>query len=121
MSLLALFTRRKETAMPETTDTAAATTPEADAPLMRFLTVGGATVELRTRKFTTKYTHLGRPYVSDEVRVVDGYSWTCLGCRTVGQPNIFDYDYLPNEERQARDDANKHAAACRAMPRPAGA
>ncbi|WP_438490721.1 hypothetical protein [Streptomyces sp. S186] len=89
---------------------------------MRFLTAGGATVELRSHRFSTRYTGQGRPYVSDEVRDVDGFVWKCLGCDADGRsdgPNPIRFDggrYLPGERDEARRDANAHAQTCRAMP-----
>lgn len=96
-------------------------TPDIDkAIVMRFLTQGGATVEVRSHRFQTRYTHRGRPNVysfdSSKTRTVDGYRWTCRGCGTCGEIGISDYNYLDTEEGRARDDANAHAASCRAMP-----
>lgn len=103
--------------MPETV-TAAETT---NAVVMRFLTQGGAVVELRTLRFRTNYTWQGRPYVSDDYHEVDGFTWRCFGCDKRGNAGdiaSLPEPYLPDEDGQARDDANKHAAACRAMPKP---
>jgi hypothetical protein len=90
----------------------------ADPVLMRFLTVGGATVELQRHCFTTRYTWQGRPYVGDP-RQVDGFVWKCLGCGADGKGHIssWDGDYLPDERNEARGHANAHAHECRAMPR----
>jgi hypothetical protein len=95
--------------------------PADTAVLTRFLTLGGATVELRSHRFTTTYTVQGRPFVSDHARTVDGYVWECLGCGADGK-GILDWDgrYLPDERAQAREHANTHAGACRAMPAPNG-
>jgi hypothetical protein len=65
--------------------------PEADSPLMRFLTLGGAVVELR---LCTRY---------------DRPRWECLGC---GKADTL------YEISTARDGANEHASICRAMPKP---
>ena len=66
--------------------------PGADSPLMRFLTLGGAAVELHR-------------YASRNAR----YRWECLGC---GKADA------PYEISHARDGANEHASICRAMPKP---
>ncbi|MFE6474632.1 hypothetical protein [Streptomyces rochei] len=73
-------------------------TPAAIAPvnnvLMRFLTQGGATVELRKehRRDRTVYPYL------------------CLGC---------DYEFDNySSVVHARSEANAHAEGCRAMPKP---
>jgi len=69
------------------------------APLARFRTIGGAVVELRPRRFATRWDTLrGRPYALDTARVVDGYRWHCGGCDASSLDNN-DYDerYLPGE------------------------
>ena len=89
--MLAFLTRRKETTM---TDTATSAPKPADNVLMRFLTQGGATVELRKE--------------SKSGRLV--YPYLCLGC---------DYEFDNYSSIvSARGEANEHAAACRAMPKP---
>lgn len=121
--MLAFLTRRKDT--PMTSTTTETTAPQTgDNVVMRFLTQGGATIELRSHTFRTRYLAKGRPYIGDQSRTVDGYRWECLGCETIGRPSPgspFDTDYLPNEREKARNDANQHAATCRAMPKPATA
>lgn len=116
MSLPAFLTRRREdTPMPETASGAR------DDIVMRFLTQGGAVVEVRTCRFRTRYTVKGRPYISDEYREVNGSNWRCLGCGKQGDAAGYSYQaepYLPDEADKARDDANGHAAGCRAMPKP---
>lgn len=81
--------------------------------VMRFLTQGGATVELCRDQFTRRH---------GPTRSTNGYAWTCLGCGTVGSglpyPVYDEYNYLPNEYGKARDDANSHATSCRSMPKP---
>lgn len=93
-----------------------------DQIVSRFLTVGGATVEVRRHRFQTVYTWQGRPYVTSvedpQRRTVDGYRWSCLGCGVLGEAALMDGDYLPDEAGKARDDANRHAGNCRAMPLP---
>lgn len=113
MSLPTLFRRNaKENAVTE------ATTP---SPLMQFRTIGGAVVELREHRFTTLFTtYRGRGYLAHggEKGEVDGFAWPCQGCGGSGRDALFDGQYLPGERSKARDDANEHAHACRAMPRP---
>ncbi|MFJ3793852.1 hypothetical protein [Kitasatospora sp. NPDC090091] len=86
----------------------------------RFLTLGGAAVNLRTHTFETHYTTRGVLCSGGAMRTVAGFLVECEGCgtrlshrnaRTDGEP------YLPNEEAEAIKDANDHAAVCRAMPR----
>ncbi|MFE7120643.1 hypothetical protein ACFU99_34955 [Streptomyces sp. NPDC057654] len=63
--------------------------------LMRFLTQGGAAVEV------TKVERPDRPY-----------QWRCLGCDREEDTSYSD---------TARSEANKHATSCRAMPKSARA
>jgi hypothetical protein len=96
--------------------------PVPDPPLLRFATLGGAVVELREHKFRTTYAHCGKPYGLPDgaTRECAGFRWTCLGCGgTDRRHDFYDPGYLDTEHREARDDANDHAAACRAMPRDA--
>ena len=65
---------------------------------VRYLTVGGATVDLR---FTTHDNHLGEP--------VKGARAECLGCLTHYGPDLAD---------TTRRQAQAHAETCRALPRP---
>lgn len=111
-----------ETSTPPTR-TAEPAAPAAPSPVIaRFLTLGGATVELRATRFTTHYTHQGRPYVSDTAHEVNGFTWYCHGCDDNGyNSNSLLYgetQYLPSEADRARNDANGHAGTCRAMPNP---
>lgn len=114
MPLPTLFRRNaKENAVTETTTSA--------APLMQFLTVGGAVVELRAHRFSTLFTtYRGRGYLAHdrEKGEVDGFVWSCRGCGGSGRDVLSDGQYLPGERGKARDDANEHAETCRAMPRP---
>ena len=85
--------------------------------LARFLTAGGAVVELRKVHFRTCY--ISRPLVlpEGETRPCDGFTWTCHGCGVKGSAStIFTEPYLDSDEKQARGDANDHAARCRSMP-----
>jgi len=93
-----------------------ATVPGPDL-LARFLTVGGAVVELRKVRFQTRY--IRRPYVllAGQTRPCDGFTWSCLGCGAQDSAETgFIEPYLDDDEKQARDDANNHATRCRSMP-----
>ncbi|KMS81805.1 hypothetical protein ACH49_01350 [Streptomyces leeuwenhoekii] len=103
------------------------TTQPADWPegvIARYLTVGGATVDVRTHRFTTRYTGQGRPYVGNEDYEVDGFTWACFGCDATGATDGRNYirldygRYLPTERGEVRQDAQEHAERCRALPRP---
>ncbi|MFD8516571.1 hypothetical protein ACFV27_37205 [Streptomyces antimycoticus] len=88
MSLTAIFTRRPRKETPMTATTTTTDKPATDV-LMRFLTQGGATVE-----------------ITEDV----WYSVRCLGC---------DYQKNNSSHIvYARSYANDHADACRAMPKP---
>ncbi|WP_394436242.1 hypothetical protein [Streptomyces sp. SGAir0957] len=90
LPLPAFMTRRKETAMPETTAPA-----ETKWKIhMRFLTQGGATV-----------------IVCGSGGSVEDHGWRCLGCDATDNGVGW---WL----RSARDQANAHAANCRALPKP---
>lgn len=89
--MLAFLTRRKD---PTMTATTAQTEKTTDDVVMRFLTQGGATVELRKG--------------SKPGRLV--YPYLCLGC----DYEFDNYDSIVH----ARTEANEHAANCRAMPKP---
>lgn len=91
-----------------------------DPILMRFLTIGGAVVELRSKRFMTRWHPLrGRPEAVDQAYEVDGLAWECLGCDAHGRdPYSYKGDYLPSERDEARAEANDHANICRAMPKP---
>ena len=121
--MLGFLTRRKDTPMADTTipETPA---PQVDAStVMRFLTLGGATIELHRQTRTVNYLP-GQPgYLmgGGEKRVSDGFNWRCLGCGSIGGggrygfgDNHFDETY----PRESRDEANTHASTCRAMPKP---
>lgn len=82
---MTLFRRsRQETTLP----------PEGDTVIMRFLTLGGATVVV-VERVSPRYS--------------ERFDWVCLGCcQTIG----------PSAERDGpvRNSANKHAGECRALP-----
>lgn len=93
MSLIALFNRRsKEAAVPETIQQTA--WPE--GVIARYLTVSGATVDLRAERSDGAYIDSG----------------DCTGCG-------FHIDWGPL--KYARQKAQAHAETCRALPRPDGA
>lgn len=72
---------------------------------MRFLTQGGAAVELR---------------MAFDEHGLDGRQWYCLGCDTVGGrgPDHLPYHYFQAD--RARKEANDHAIECRSMPKNGG-
>jgi len=83
-----------------------------DNVIARYLTVAGATVDI------TYTSHSGLLYA------------TCTGCGQVERIDTGAMTYDPPEKEQARieqhlptsrEQAQGHAAACRALPRPAGA
>jgi hypothetical protein len=100
-----------------------ATSQTSNDVVMRFLTQGGATVELHRQTRTVNYLP-GQPgYLmpNNEKRVSNGFNWRCLGCNTIGgggryglQDRHYDEDYLTT----SRAEANTHATTCRAMPKP---
>lgn len=72
-----------------------AETPVA-SPLTRFLTQGGAEVHITgSGSYGAKDNH-----------------WVCLGCNDRNDSHFGLWDW------QARKEANDHASACRAMPKP---
>ncbi|MFJ7998996.1 hypothetical protein ACIQ7D_17870 [Streptomyces sp. NPDC096310] len=119
VTLLARFFARQATDTQENHQmtTEAMTPTPADDVLMRFLTVGGATVELRN---------------DTTVKECSATIATCLGCGAVQTAEwateirlYSSRSYVIQDrtkgERNARDKANEHATACRAMPRPPSA
>ncbi|RGD55412.1 hypothetical protein DR950_41860 [Kitasatospora xanthocidica] len=98
-----------------TTNAWAPTWPE--AVINRYLTVGGAHLDLSSHTFWTDYTYQGRHHIGHR-RKVDGFLWRCHGCGQQGGVGFYREPYLPNERQKALDDSNEHASACRAMPKP---
>ncbi|MFE2412332.1 hypothetical protein ACFXDE_28690 [Kitasatospora sp. NPDC059408] len=86
--------------------------------LARYLTVGGAQIDLTSVRFRTRFLPKGRPYVGDTYHEVDGFTWKCNGCGTTGSVGVYGDPYLPNERQDAHLDANAHANECRSMPKP---
>ena len=87
-----------------------------DAIISRFETLGRATVELHTKRFTTTFSHRGAPYAADTPYEVDGWNWRCLGCAAYGREGDTYHDPGFRDLRQARADANGHAGDCRSKP-----
>lgn len=104
MRLLSRFTR---------TATAPATV------IMRFLTQGGAPVELYRHQWTE--THYGTKSTPRKSLDRKGFEWRCNGCDMTGatkNTRMGGAGYSEREPRKSRDDANAHAGTCRAMPHP---
>lgn len=117
MGLTTLFRRSKETTV---TTEPVPSEPHADPVAMRFLTQGGATVELRAQTFRKPYNSRqddGGRWVHDW-RDANGFNWRCLGCDTVGRRFHTLRAYDESEPDESRRDANDHAEKCRAMPHP---
>jgi hypothetical protein len=116
--MLAFLTRRKDTPMTETTATG--TAPQtSDDVVMRFLTQGGATVELYPHAWTE--THYNIDHKPRQQVAREGFEWRCLGCDTTGAETNLRLGGAGYHERQPRDsrkEANKHASTCWSMPKP---
>lgn len=111
LTLPAFLTRRREdTTMPEIT------TPEASTgTVMRFLTQGGAIVELRLHAWTETYYRDGKVYERVDK---SGFEWSCGGCDMTGAQQhlrLGGHGYEEREPRDSRRDANDHASNCWAM------
>lgn len=89
-----------------------------DDVVVRYLTVGGATVDLHRKRFTTTFSHRGAPYAADKPYEVDGFNWRCLGCGVYGREGDSYHDPGYRSLPEARDVAQGHAEKCRAIPRP---
>jgi hypothetical protein len=94
-------------------------TPWPEGTIVRYLTVGGATIDLRSTRFVTRWQG-GPPFAASKPYETDGFQWTCSGCQSYGREGD-DYND-PNFRKlaEARDDAQGHADKCRALPRPDG-
>ncbi|MFI0425101.1 hypothetical protein [Spongiactinospora sp. 9N601] len=103
-------------AEPTTTPTTAADRP-ADV-ITRFLNLGGSVTELHRTRFTTRWTYSGPPYAAASPYEINGYTWRCLGCAAYGREGDDYNDPGWRKLHEARQDAQDHAAYCRAMPRP---
>jgi hypothetical protein len=121
--MFALLARRKDTAMTATSDTQTPTPQAEDSVVMRFLTQGGATVELHRQDRTVR-TLPGNSVqlmAGGQTRISHGSNWRCLGCDAIGgggRYGLGDRHFDFNQKEQARDEANTHANTCRAMPKP---
>ncbi|MFB8182600.1 hypothetical protein ACFC8N_42755 [Streptomyces sp. NPDC055966] len=118
--MLAFLTRRarQETPTPEPVTAAETDVPQDDDNvLMRFITQGGATVELHPTRFTAKFDYRGAPYAVSEPYKVDGFNWRCTGCAAFGREDETYYELGFRTRGEARDEANEHATACRSMPK----
>ncbi|MEV8523167.1 hypothetical protein AB0451_03265 [Streptomyces sp. NPDC052000] len=122
MSLITLpaFLRRhrEDSPMPEIVTTETTATP---AVLMRFLTQGGAVVELHKHTYAARTDIRGYALTAGERRTVDGVNWRCLGCGSQGGQGRYGFGpggYEGWDLYEPRSDANEHASACRAMPKP---
>lgn len=119
MLLATLFTRqtRQDTPAPEIPIDTAAEKPEVNV-LMRFLTQGGATVEVHPKEFTARFDYRGAPYAVETPYKVDGFNWRCAGCAGFGRENETYYELGFRRIGEARDEANQHAKDCQSMPKP---
>lgn len=82
--------------------------------IARYVTVGGATVDLSQH-----------PHIDDDIELLDAIA-TCLGCTTSERfcettPLWGSQDALAANTATARVWAQRHAETCRALPRPDGA
>lgn len=119
--MLAFLTRRQEkTSMTETATAQSVTEQPAkkdDNALMRFLTQGGAVVEVYPTRFVTRWAG-GPPFAAAEPYEIGGFQWKCAGCGAYGREGETYKDRCYRELAEARTEANEHAATCRAMPKP---
>lgn len=117
--MFAFLTRRKETTVPESTTTQTSAPQTDDNVLMRFLTQGGATVELYPHAWTeTHYNIDNKPRKRIDR---EGFEWRCLGCDETGADKnlrLRGAGYHERQPRESRNEANTHATTCRAMPKP---
>ena len=77
--------------------------------LPRFLTLGGAVVEIFAHSFKRW-----------DGRIDEGHAWRCLGCDVEGAAESWtDSVRIPAPLPKVRTAANAHASLCRSMPRKA--
>lgn len=103
---------------PDTTASTCQDTPQEPTTgtvVMRFLTHGGATVQLHSQTFRKAFPRRDEDgeWTFDR-RDAQGFNWRCTGCHTVGKDYSGAYD--EHRPRDSREDANAHAGTCRAMP-----
>lgn len=119
MSLLSFFrTRPTETKTPAAEAPSAAPELDGRKVVMRFLTQGGSTVELREHTWNEHFP--ATPATNAHTITRNGHAWRCLGCDTIGRSGT--YRIGPEgykDVAEARAHANEHATACRALPKPA--
>lgn len=114
--LLNLLTRRRETPVADA-PTAPDPEPSTDEALMRFRTLGGATVELHEAQFAAKFSGKGAPFALEGPSyAIDGYTWRCTGCTSYSREGDTYHESGFRDLGEAREDANRHAAECRSMP-----
>jgi hypothetical protein len=87
-----------------------------DGIIARFENVAGALVELHPMRYTTRYDSRGNPYLAREPYEIDGFNWRCLGCAEYGFEGERYDDAGYRHLKDARTDAQTHAARCRAVP-----
>jgi hypothetical protein len=120
--MLAFLTRRKDTPMPDTTATETPAPQADDNVVMRFLTQGGATVELYPHAWTETHYNIDNKPRNRVDR--EGFEWRCLGCDETGADKnlrLRGAGYHERQPRESRNEANQHASTCRAMPKPTAA
>lgn len=122
--MLAFLTRRKDTPMADTTPATQQPSTDTDIQattdntIARFLTLGGATVRMFPTRFITRWAG-GPPFAAKEPYEISGFQWECDGCGAYGREGETYKDRNYRQQAEARTEANKHADACRAMPKPA--
>jgi hypothetical protein len=84
---------------------------------MRFLTRGGAVVDVYAVRFVTRWLE-GPPTLAVEPYEIDGFQWTCGGCGAYGREGDAYRDPHYRDQVEARGDANEHADTCWALPKP---
>lgn len=102
--------------MPETTVEPIQTEP---AAMMRFLTRNGAVVDLYPHAWTERHYNIGSDLRREVPR--QGFEWRCAGCDLTGAEMNLRYGgagYAESKPKDSRKEANAHAAACWAMPKP---
>ncbi|WP_433382660.1 hypothetical protein [Streptosporangium sp. CA-115845] len=97
-----------------------ANTPWPEGVITRYLTVGGATVDLHSHRFTAKWSYRGAPYAAspDQRYEVGGFNWRCLGCDAYGREGDTYNEPGYRALDEARESAQEHAERCRAISRP---
>ncbi|MEW1754720.1 hypothetical protein [Streptomyces angustmyceticus] len=91
------------------------TKTQGDTYLMRFLTLGGATVAVESTRFVTRWSSCP-PFAADKPYEISGFQWTCAGCGAYGREGDTYHDPNYRRQQEARDEANAHAEKCRAFP-----